>query len=50
MAYLDIISLIEAKNYLRVDSDLTDDDEVMQVTGYANTEWVKPEDMTGSLK
>jgi hypothetical protein len=26
MAYLDIISLIEAKNYLRVDSDLTDDD------------------------
>lgn len=26
MAYLDIISLADAKNYLRVDDDLTDDD------------------------
>jgi len=29
MAYLDVISLAEAKNYLRVDDDLTEDDTLI---------------------
>ena len=44
MAYLDVISLAEAKNYLRIDDTLTDDDT--QITRMINASLAYVEDWT----